>query len=153
MEERQRTARGASARRMALRIVVALLLTAVGAAHAQSEPEPFDEARYQQGRAVYLGNSCGACHALSSAETVGFFGPTHEAIGVIAGARVQDPNYRGAAEDAEGYLIESLLDPRVYLVPGYALTPHRMPSYSVLDEADLDALVYFLLQQPPPTDP
>jgi mono/diheme cytochrome c family protein len=136
-----------------LRIVPALLLALMGAAVAQSEPEPFDEARYQHGLTLYLANSCGACHTLSSADTVGFFGPTHEAIGVIAGARVQDPNYGGGAVDAEGYLRESLLDPRIYLVPGFALTPHRMPAYSVLDEAELDALVYFLLQQPPPTDP
>ena len=133
--------------------VALALLTLAGAALVQGDPAPFDRAEYERGLAVYLANSCGACHALSSAGTVGFFGPSHEAMGVIAGARVQDPDYGGAAEDAEGYLLESLIDPRAYLVPGFALTPHRMPAYSVLEEADLDALVYFLLQQPPPPDP
>jgi nitric oxide reductase subunit C len=125
------------------------LLTAAAAAQSDG----FDEAQYRRGIELYLANSCGSCHQLTAAETVGFFGPSHDAVGVIATARVQDPNYHGAAEEAAGYLRETLIDPQAYRVPGYALTPHHMPAYSVLDQADLDALVYLLLHQPPPAPP
>ena len=136
----------------ALRFIPIVLLVVgfgfvLGVAGAQ-DAAGLDRERYQRGLEIYLDNFCGGCHLLSAAGTSGFFGPAHDAAGVIAAARVQDPNYRGGAVDAAGYLLESLLDPGAYRVPGFALSRHRMPAYGHLSEEDLDALVYLLLQQP-----
>ncbi|CAN5801744.1 hypothetical protein BH24DEI2_BH24DEI2_24320 [soil metagenome] len=100
-----------------------------------------------RGLEVYRTQYCGTCHTLKAAGTLGIFGPPHDAIGVIAGARIQDPHYHGEAKTAEAYLIESILNPRVYLVPGYSFTYHHMPAYTALSETDLDALVTMLLAQ------
>jgi hypothetical protein len=35
----------------------------------------------------------------------------------------------------------------VYLVPGFAMTPHAMPSFAHLTSEDVDALVALLLAQ------
>lgn len=131
-------------------ISLALISLALPAVATAQSAEPFDDALYRRGVEVYLANHCGGCHRLAAAETAGFFGPNHEAMGLIAAARIEDTHYRGSAVDAAGYLRESILDPRAYLVPGFALTPHRMPAYTTLDPADIEALVHLLLHQPPP---
>lgn len=100
-----------------------------------------------RGLEVYASQYCGVCHSLRAAGAKGAFGPPHDAMGVIAGARFQDPNYRGEATSAEVYLRESIVSPKAYLVPGYGLTHHHMPAYTSLSEADLDALVKMLLAQ------
>lgn len=99
------------------------------------------------GLAVYRQQYCGVCHVLSAAGTRGAFGPPHDGMGATAEARIADPGYTGSATTAAEYIMESLIDPYIYLVPGYAATPHRMPPYSHLDPASLDALVAMLLAQ------
>ena len=102
---------------------------------------------YTPGLEVYHAAYCGTCHALRSAGTTGMFGPPHDAVGVIAGARIQDPHYHGAATTAEAYIRESIVAPNAYLVPGYGLTSHHMPAYTALNKNDLDALVTMLSGQ------
>lgn len=99
------------------------------------------------GQEIYLKQYCGICHQLDALETRGTFGPPHNGIAQRAAERIQDPNYHGHAQSAAEYLMESLIDPTVYIVPDYALTSHPMPDYSYLDETDLEALVVLLLQQ------
>ncbi len=67
-------------------------------------------------------------------------------MGIIAQARIADPNYAGSADTAAGYIRESIVTPAAYIVPGYAFTRHPMPAYDI-PAADLDALVFFLLQR------
>lgn len=100
-----------------------------------------------RGLEVYGAQYCGTCHRLTAAGAQGMFGPVQDAMGVIAGARIGDPNYRGEATSAEAYIRESIVSPRAYLVPGYAITHHHMPAYTALSEADLDALVKMLVAQ------
>jgi mono/diheme cytochrome c family protein len=64
-----------------------------------------------RGLAVYQTYYCGACHQLDATGSKGIFGPPHNAMGVIARARVMDSHYTGRATTAEEYLIESILDP------------------------------------------
>lgn len=113
------------------------------AQRAEAEPSLLD-----RGLEVYLEQRCGLCHAYSPAGTSGTFGPGHDGAPVIAAARVADPSYSGSATDAASYLRESILEPAAYTVPGYAGTYHRMPAYTFLDEADIDALVALLLHDP-----
>ncbi len=99
------------------------------------------------GLQIYRDQYCGICHQSTAAGTGGTFGPPHDGLGALAAQRIQDPNYQGAATTAPEYLYESLIDPQRYSVPGYELTPHRMPSYTFLTAQQLDALVQFLAQQ------
>lgn len=96
---------------------------------------------------MYLQNYCGICHVLAAAGTRGTFGPSHDGLATTAKQRIADPAYRGKAVTVVQYLRESIVDPAAYAVPGYAHTSHPMPSYAHLPKRDLDALIYFLLQQ------
>ena len=99
------------------------------------------------GLQIYRDQYCGICHQSTTAGTGGTFGPPHDGIGALAAQRIQDPGYQGAATTPAEYLYESLVDPQRYFVPGYELTPHRMPSYTFLSAEQLDALVQFLYEQ------
>lgn len=106
-----------------------------------------DPALLAAGLSVYRAQYCGVCHELDAAETRGTFGPDHNDMGAIAAERLQDANYQGLATTAVEYIRESIVDPQIYIVPGYATTPHRMPPYAHLDSESLDALVAFLAAQ------
>ena len=106
-----------------------------------------NDALLAAGLAVYRAQYCGICHILEVAGTRGTFGPSHDGIGATAAARVQAPEYTGNATNAAGYLLESIVEPGVYIVEGYGLSSHRMPPYGHLPAADLEALVAFLLAQ------
>lgn len=101
----------------------------------------------EPGLVLYKALYCGLCHELQAANTKGIFGPPHNGIGAIAAQRIQDHAYSGQATTAEEYLLESLVQPEIYVVEGYAATHHRMPTYAHLTPHDLDAVVQFLLQQ------
>ncbi|HHY56668.1 MAG TPA: cytochrome c [Chloroflexi bacterium] len=105
-----------------------------------------DAARLAAGKAIYLANYCGICHTLAAAGTTGAFGPSHEHIGSIAAQRIASTAYTGAAKTAADYIRESIVAPAAYFAPG-ANPRHPMPPYAHLAREDVDALVYFLLQQ------
>lgn len=63
----------------------------------------------------------------------------------IAESRLQDERYKGEATDVASYLRESIVSPEVFLVPGYEVSPYRMPAYKHLSDEQVDALVQFLL--------
>ncbi|MBW7881631.1 MAG: hypothetical protein H3C34_03165 [Caldilineaceae bacterium] len=110
-------------------------------------PTPDGELLYAAGKATYLKQYCGICHALAAASTTGVFGPSHDRMGMVAAQRIEEAGYDGEAQDAAAYIRESIVSPEVYAAPGTANVRHRMPSYAHLAEAELDALVYFLLEQ------
>jgi cytochrome c2 len=117
-------------------------------ANTSSEPAaPADPALVAAGLQAYHNLYCGVCHTLDAADTHGTFGPPHNGIGTIAATRLTDGSYHGAAKSPADYLRESIIDPQVFTAPGYVTTSHRMPNYSYLDSATIDALVAFLLQQ------
>lgn len=99
------------------------------------------------GRAAYRTNYCGVCHTLAAAGATGIFGPSHEHIARTAAQRIAGPTYRGSATTAAGYLRESIVTPAAYFAPGTANGRHPMPPYVHLPQTQVDALVYFLLQQ------
>lgn len=86
----------------------------VGLDLAQSLP-PGDRDR---GAALANSRDCLACHRDLPT------GPPFEAgqvaaIGTRAADRIQQPDYRGQATTAEGYLLESIVNPDVFVVEGY----------------------------------
>jgi cytochrome c551/c552 len=99
------------------------------------------------GLAIYRAQFCGICHQSEVAGTAGTFGPSHNGFASTADGRIQDPGYTGEARTAEEYIRESILHPEQYVVEGYELSSHRMPAYTTLSAAELNALVQFLLQQ------
>lgn len=142
-----------------LRWGVSVVIAAVGAllvfgpGFAQEGAAEPTAATLERGIALYQQLGCGACHALTVANTAGFFGPSHDAAADLAEERLASPDYRGDATDIAGYLRESIVDPTAYLVPAYALGYHRMPGYDTLEPADLDALVALLAAQRGETSP
>ena len=130
--------------------VTAALLVAAAALWptlAQQEPPSAPAELVAAGIAVYRAQYCGACHRLAVAGTCGTFGPSHDAMAATAAQRLADPEYAGSADTPEAYLRESILEPLLYLVPGFAMTPHAMPSFAHLTPEDVDALVALLLAQ------
>lgn len=126
--------------------VVLAIVVALGAGVAHAQGGGADTARGEQ---LYLELYCGMCHTLGAVGTRGSFGPPHDDIGAVAAARVGDPGYHGDADDAAGYLRESIARPAAYLAPGWAMSSHAMPAYDLSDE-ELEALVAFLLAQAAP---
>lgn len=113
----------------------------------EPQSEPVDMALIERGIAVYRENYCGTCHTLEAAGTRGIFGPDHNQAAALAAERIASDNYSGAATTVEEYLRESLLEPQRYIVESYLASAHPMPAYTHLDPADIEAMVYLLLQQ------
>lgn len=107
----------------------------------------FDQALYDRGVDLYLANYCGTCHQLNVAETIGNFGPSHNAAAAHAADYIALESYQGTATTVEGYIRESIVEPRAFFTPGYTATSHAMPAYTHLSDADIDAMVYMLAQQ------
>lgn len=100
-----------------------------------------------QGVQVYRSAYCGVCHTLTAANTRGSFAPNLDHVAAAAREHLADPGYTGSATTVAEYLMESLLTPQRYLVPGYEISPHAMPPFSHLSETDLNALVAMLSAQ------
>lgn len=131
-------------------VTTAALVVAAGAFSptlAQQETPSAPAEQIAAGVAVYKAQYCGACHTLSVTGSRGTFGPSHDDMAATAAQRLADPDYAGSADTPEAYLRESILEPTVYLVPGFAMTPHAMPSFAHLTPEDVDALVALLLAQ------
>jgi hypothetical protein len=101
----------------------------------------------EAGLGVYRASYCGVCHTLTAAGTAGTFGPAHDGFGETAAVRIADSGYTGQATTPAGYIYESLLHPDNFYTPGYGASMHRMPPFTHLSQADLDALAAFLLAQ------
>lgn len=80
---------------------------------------------------------CSTCHSLEPDEVI--VGPSLAAVGAEAGNRVE--GLTGAE-----YIEQSILDPRAYVVDGFAAG--TMPPWDgVLSDAQVEALVGYLLTQ------
>ena len=101
----------------------------------------------EAGLQLYLQQHCGTCHRLDAAGAQGTLGPPHNGIATTAEARLHDPAYTGTATTPAEYLRESIVNPGVYLVASYDSPRLKMAAFTNLSEAQVDALVQFLLQQ------
>lgn len=101
------------------------------------------------GEKIFKGKgTCTLCH-----NPVGGRAPLLDRLGDIVPKRLADKAYKGEAKDAEAYLLESLLKPSAYVVPGFgkkgtndAVSP--MPDVSAgsvgLNEAEMSAVIAYL---------
>ncbi len=108
---------------------------AVARASEAAETDPM-----AQGRQVFNQNGCNACHVLADAGAVGQVGPTLNNIGAEAGAMVP-------GQAPEDYIHAAIVDPNKFVVEGYPA--NVMPSNygTTISEADLKALVDYLMAQ------
>ena len=136
----------ASSRLLVLAVAVVALAVLLGLATSQERPAggETDAELTARGVTVYLEQGCGACHALKAAGTEGSCAPNHDELPALAATRIADAAYAGEAEDAAGYIRESIVAPAAYMVPDYGFSYHRMPAYDFLSDGDLDALVALL---------
>lgn len=123
---------------MVARIIMlgALLLAACGspAPTADATETPALSEQEALGQRLFSQN-CAACHTLAGNAVI--VGPAMAGIASRAGARVEGLS-------AQEYLVESIMDPSVYLVPGF---DDLMPKTwgRTLTGEELDALVAFML--------
>lgn len=113
----------------------------------QANDGAVDEAQIAAGLAIYLKMGCGGCHHLTAARSVGVFGPSHDHIASTAEQRIGAADYQGNATTAREYIRESIVSPDVYEAPEFRQYKYAMPTFSSIPDADLDALVAFLMQQ------
>ena len=92
--------------------------------------------------------TCTLCH-----NAVGGRAPLLDQTAAIAADRLVEARYQGSAGDAQGYLVESLLEPSAYVVAGFgkagsADTISPMPSVTGgsigLSEVEISAVVAYL---------
>lgn len=112
-------------------------------ASASDDPVAQGQTLFSQAPAV-----CSACH--STAPGVQLAGPSLAGIEARAAALVGTDEYQGAAEDAEGYLRESITQPSAHVVPGTMFSAEGrsfMPDNfaQVLTAEQIDHLVDYLL--------
>jgi nitric oxide reductase subunit C len=104
-----------------------------------------------RGAQLFARLPCASCHDIETPWPGGDVCPNLGNIATEAGRIVRQRDYRGRAQDAAGYIRESIVDPDAYLVPGaaYRQADGRsvMPKTfrETLTPAELDDLVAFLL--------
>ncbi len=93
---------------------------------------------------LFIRAGCPVCHTIPGiAGAEGKVGPKL-VIGETGRSRLADPGYKGRASSVHEYVIESILNPGVYVVPGY---PDRtMPPWygQKLSAAALDRIATYL---------
>jgi nitric oxide reductase subunit C len=126
------------------------LAVAVGTLHgpAQGAVETGDATR---GKELFGKLPCASCHDVTRPWPGGDVCPNLGNIATEAARIVRLPQYRGKAKDAAGYILESIIDPNAYIVPGQNYrTPEGqsvMPKdfAQILNAKDLNDVVAFLL--------
>jgi mono/diheme cytochrome c family protein len=102
------------------------------------------------GEQIFYGKgTCALCHSIEPSEAARCpqlgAGPLGPAIGARAEERVKSPGYQGKAKNGTEYLIESMVDPRAYIVEGF---PPIMPVINKppigLNPAEMAAVAAYL---------
>ena len=97
-------------------------------------------------REMFTRAGCAVCHVIPGIDGArGRVGPAL-VLGTTGRRRLADPRYRGRAETVREYVVESILTPSVYVVPGY---PDRaMPHWygKKLTAKALDKIAAYLSQ-------
>jgi len=69
---------------------------------------------------LFIQSGCAVCHTIPGISPAkGREGPKL-VLGTNGPIRMADPNYQGSAESVREYIQESILNPGVYVVPGYS---------------------------------
>lgn len=96
---------------------------------------------------IFIHAGCPVCHMIPGIPGAdGRVGPKL-ALGTTGAQRLNDPTYKGQAKTVHDYVVESVLEPERFVVPGY---PNRtMPSWygSKLSALALEKIAAYLEQQ------
>jgi len=102
---------------------------------------------------IFLRAGCSVCHTVPGIPGAdGRVGPAL-LLGTTGPARLGDPSYRGHARTVHEYVIESVLDPGTFVVPGYPA--NTMPTWygAKLSALALEKIASYLEQQRVVADP
>lgn len=110
------------------------------------------EALISLGEGLYKGRgACALCH-----ESAGGRAPSLAGIAQIAEERIKDIAYKGNAKNAEEYIIESMINPSAYVIPGFGVKGSSdkispMPDITKgaigLNQTELKAVTEYLLKR------
>jgi cytochrome c2 len=107
------------------------------------QPAPPGKGNPANGEKLFAAQGCSACHSLKEGEKI--IGPSLYHIGQTAANRIKDAGYKGKAKTAEECLRESIVEPNVYVVPGFAAGVMLQDFGKKLSAQDLDDLIAFLI--------
>ena len=97
--------------------------------------------------AIFTRAGCPVCHTIPGiAGAEGRVGPPL-VMGSTGTDRLQDPSYRGQAKTVHEYVVESVVEPGAFIVPGYPAS--TMPSWygTKLSALALEKMASYLEQQ------
>ena len=119
------------------RLLVDLMCVAiflVGCAQGGNSPAQTADPLVSRGKSLFNG-TCASCHATTDDDVI--VGPSLAGIGERAGTRVP-------GLDAEGYIRQSILDPRAYTVQGYPGNMMPVNYGQTFKPEDVDAILAYL---------
>lgn len=96
---------------------------------------------------IFTKAGCPVCHTIPGVPGAnGQVGPPL-VLGVTGAQRLTDPSYRGTARTVHEYIVESVVDPSVFVVPGYP--EQTMPLWygAKLSALALEKIAVYLQQQ------
>ena len=96
------------------------------------------------GEALAAAKGCAGCHVTTNNGPAWAASAGQPGIGDRAATRLEQDDYNGAATDAEQYLLESIVTPGAYVVPGFAI---QMPANfvgSLTAQETADLIAYML---------
>lgn len=119
------------------------LCTLAACSRAADEYSSADSGEATSGEALFKQNGCIACHTLEPGVTG--VGPSLVGVATIRVETLRNSGYTGDAETVETYIRESIINPRVYIVDGYASVMPKTYGAS-LSEEELVTLVAYVLR-------
>jgi nitric oxide reductase subunit C len=138
-----------------LLFVVVLILTACGGGSSSQGGGNVSlnaaDGDAAQGKALYEGmvvgsNSvpgCVTCHSLELGVTL--VGPSHAGLATRATETIKSANYRGNAKTVEEYLVESVVEPNVYIEKGFSPSVMYQNYGQDLNQQEISDIVAFML--------
>lgn len=123
---------------------------------ADSQPKAFEPVTLEPQAVVdaFTKGGCGACHAIPGIPgAVGMIGPDLSSMTTLAQSHLADSAYTGKAGDINEYILESILDPDIYVTqncPTGVCQPGLMPATlkDILSKDEINLLVGYLATLP-----
>jgi mono/diheme cytochrome c family protein len=98
-----------------------------------------------KGEALATSQGCVGCHVASTTGPAWLPTPDQPGIGARAETRPNEPDYTGAATTPEQYLLESIVQPQVHIVPGFETIQMPNTYGQTLTAQDAADLIAYLL--------
>jgi nitric oxide reductase subunit C len=99
-------------------LALGLVLATVHGGEPARRPAAAASGDAGRGSGLFQTLPCASCHDVSQPWPGGAICPNLGNIATEAARIIRQPDYRGGARDAAGYIRESIVDPDAYIVPG-----------------------------------